>query len=194
MEVHSQPLPSMSLNAEGALACGKCVHRRGTPAGEIKVAESGCGRFLAPWIWICIMTIALAVRRAVCCALPLGFGGQRLPCPARVSFRLRLTHVDWPIERQTECRRTSCDTAIDFRRASRKPDEKFLAADFQFQSACCHRRPRRRGFRSRLPSMNSRYCGSSPCTGRWQMPVRRRYGLRTRYPSQTIRPSAGDRV
>src|ERR1700678_2921078 len=34
----------------------------------------------------------------MCCALPLGFTGQRLPCPVGVGFRLRLTNVDRPIQ------------------------------------------------------------------------------------------------
>ena len=47
------PFPAVAqhaMNAEGALAFGKRVHRRGTPAGEIKVAE--CWR---PESFVCPM-------------------------------------------------------------------------------------------------------------------------------------------
>src|ERR1039458_4064456 len=46
------------------------------------------------------MCSLVSVRSCVCCALPLGFGGQRLPCPAGICFRFRLAYIDWPIQRQ----------------------------------------------------------------------------------------------
>src|SRR5580704_1785051 len=99
-ELGGGPLPPVTqyaVDAEGALASGKRIHRHGIPTSEIKVAERVC-RLCAP-PRICPL---LAVWSGICGALPLGFRGQRLPCPAGIGFRFRLTHVDWPIQRQRD--------------------------------------------------------------------------------------------
>src|SRR5258708_9551559 len=68
------PLPSIAqhaVNAECALALGKCVHRRGAPAGKIEVAMLFRGLLIAPRVFPLI-----AVRGPIRSALPLGFSGQ----------------------------------------------------------------------------------------------------------------------
>src|SRR5208282_4875294 len=92
------PLPSIPhhvVNPKSALPRRKSVHRRGIPTAEIKVAESCIGLKVAPGIFPFD-----PVPRAVGCAVPLCFGGKRLPRPPRIRHRLGMTHIDRPIQRQ----------------------------------------------------------------------------------------------
>src|ERR1700675_2496343 len=93
------------MDTEGRLTLRKRIYRRGTPAGEIKItvllrgfAGTLGGTFGGTPRILPIVTIFCAVGGA----LPLGFGGQQLPCPARIRFRLRLTHINRPTHGQRD--------------------------------------------------------------------------------------------
>src|SRR5208282_3022439 len=84
------------MNAESALARGKRVDRDGIPTMKVKITELGIRRLAAPRVRPCL---PLAVDGAVGGVLPLRFGGERLPCPARIGRCLSLAHVYGPVER-----------------------------------------------------------------------------------------------
>src|ERR1700730_4628233 len=94
------PFPSVAqqiVYAESALAFGKRIHRHGIPTVKVEIAELfielSIGRLIAPRINSCF-----SVDSAVSSALPLRFGGKRLPCPASVGASFRLTHIHGPVQ------------------------------------------------------------------------------------------------
>src|ERR1700687_1156345 len=93
------PVAQHVVNAESALTFGKCIDRRRIPTAKVKIAEPliqlRIGRFIAPRISSCV-----SVDGAIGGVLPLGFGGERLPCPARVRTCFRLTHIHGPVQRR----------------------------------------------------------------------------------------------
>src|SRR6202142_2152868 len=92
------PLPSVAQkvgNTEGALALLKSPDWRGVPALEIEVSESAVGLFFSPRI-----RPLGSLNRAISRAMPLGFGWQFLPRPARVRACFRMTYIYRPVQRQ----------------------------------------------------------------------------------------------
>ena len=83
------------MHAKSAASRRKSIHRRRVPVVEIKIAESGIGRFAAPRI-----DSFGSIHRAIGGAMPLRFCRKRLPRPARVCHRLGMTHINWPVQRQ----------------------------------------------------------------------------------------------
>ena len=66
-------------------------------------------------------------------ALPLVFGGQRFAGPAGIGARLRLTDIDWPIQRQGNFLEHRSIQPLIADLFSRMPDEKFRWCFFQSQ-------------------------------------------------------------
>src|SRR4029077_17317911 len=88
------PVARHIVNAESAVAFGKRIHRHGIPTVKVEIAKVGIGRLIAPRI-----SSRASVDGAVGGALPLRFGGKRLPYPTRVCACLRLTQIHGPVQR-----------------------------------------------------------------------------------------------
>src|SRR5208337_860548 len=80
------PIAEQIVDAESALGLGKRIYGQGVPAMKVEITELGVRRFAAPGVWA-----SVSVKRAVGGAVPLGLGGERLPCPAGVGGRLGVT-------------------------------------------------------------------------------------------------------
>src|SRR5258708_11719669 len=97
-ELGRSPLPAIAyhaMNSKCARSLREGIHRHWIPTFKVKITEGSVRFHRSPRI-----RAFFAVRSSVGSAVPLSFGRQRLPCPVGISFCLRLTDVNWPIERQ----------------------------------------------------------------------------------------------